>query len=139
MDTDDEARSSTRVATTSASRALLRGLTKRCPACGQRKLFRRWLSLTARCPRCGLVFEREEGAFLGSLALNYGVTGVSTITTVGIMLANTLPDPPVFTLTATAILMTLFLPLFFYPFAKTTWAAIDMLLHRRRTEPGASP
>jgi hypothetical protein len=84
------------------------------------------------CPRCGYVLEREEGAFLGSLAINYGVTGVSTIVTVAVMLATTLPDPPVFTLTATAILMTLFVPLLFYPFAKTLWAAIDLVLHRSR-------
>jgi uncharacterized protein (DUF983 family) len=113
-------------------RALFRGLTRRCPACGQGKLFRRWFTLAERCPRCGLVFEREEGAFLGSLAINYGVTGVSTIATVGVMLARSLPDPSIFTITATAILMTLFLPLLFYPFAKTTWAAIDVLMHRSR-------
>ena len=112
---------------------MFRGVTRRCPSCGQGKLFRRWFSLAERCPRCGLVFEREEGAFLGSLAINYGVTGVSTITAVAIMLARSLPNPSAFTITATAILMTLFLPLFFYPFAKTTWAAIDMLLHRGKT------
>lgn len=117
----------------SPARALFRGVTRRCPSCGQGKLFRRWFSLAERCPRCGLVFEREEGAFLGSLAINYGVTGVSTITAVAIMLARSLPNPSAFTITATAILMTLFLPLFFYPFAKTTWAAIDMLLHRGKT------
>ena len=116
----------------SAPRALFRGLTRRCPSCGQGKLFRRWFTLAERCPRCGLVFEREEGAFLGSLAINYGVTGVSTIATIGVMLARSLPDPSIFTITATAILMTLFLPLLFYPFAKTTWAAIDLLMHRKR-------
>lgn len=26
------------------------------------------------CPQCGLKFERDEGFFLGSLSLNYGVT-----------------------------------------------------------------
>ena len=117
----------------SSARALWRGVTKHCPACGQGKLFRRWFSLTARCPRCGFVFEREEGAFLGSLAINYGVTGVSTITMVGVMLARTLPNPPAFTIVGSAIAMTLLLPLFFYPFAKTTWSAIDLLLHRRRS------
>jgi uncharacterized protein (DUF983 family) len=115
-------------------RALLRGLTRRCPQCGEGKLFRRWFTLAERCPRCGWVFEREEGAFLGSLAINYGVTGVSTIVTVAIMLAASLPNPSVFTLTATAILMTLFLPLLIYPFAKTTWAAIDLVMHRSRRD-----
>jgi uncharacterized protein (DUF983 family) len=43
------------------ARAVLRGLLKRCPKCGEAKIFRRWFTLVARCPRCGLVFEREEG------------------------------------------------------------------------------
>lgn len=116
--------------------ALARGMTRRCPACGQGKLFRRWFSLTSRCPRCGLVFEREEGAFLGSLAINYGVTGVTTIAGVGVMIARTWPDPPVATITAAAIAMGVLLPLFFYPFAKTTWAAVDLLLHRSRRDRG---
>lgn len=115
-----------------AWRALLRGLTKRCPSCGQGKLFRHWFTISERCPRCGLVFEREEGAFLGSLALNYGVTGVSAIIFVVVMMVRTLPNPSVFTITAGAIVITLVVPLLFYPFAKTTWAAIDMLLHRGR-------
>lgn len=116
----------------SAPRALLRGLFRRCPACGQGKLFRRWFKLAERCPRCGLVLEREEGAFLGSLAINYGVTGVTTIAFVIIMMVRTLPDPSIFTITAGAIALTMLVPLLFYPFAKTIWAAIDLLLHRRR-------
>ena len=116
----------------SAPRALWWGLTRRCPACGQGKLFRRWFKLAERCPRCGLVLEREEGAFLGSLAINYGVTGVTTITFVIVMMVRTLPDPSIFAITAGAIALTLLVPLLFYPFAKTLWAAIDLLMHRRR-------
>ena len=83
------------------------------------------------------MLEREEGAFLGSLAINYGVTGVTTITFVIVMLVRTLPDPSIFTVTAGAIALTLVVPLFFYPFAKTIWAAVDLLLHRR--SPRRSP
>jgi hypothetical protein len=82
-----------------------------------------------------LVFEREEGAFLGSLAINYGVTGVTTIAFVIVMMVRTLPNPSVFTITAGAIALTLLVPLLFYPFAKTLWAAIDLLLHRSRRVP----
>ena len=78
------------------------------------------------------MLEREEGAFLGSLAINYGVTGVTTITFVIIMLVRQLPNPSAFTITAGAIALTLVVPLFFYPFAKTLWAAIDLLMHRKR-------
>ena len=87
--------------------------------------------MTPRCPRCDLAFEREEGAFLGSLALNYAVTGAVAIAYLVVLLALTLPDPPVVALTAGAIGITIVVPLVCYPFAKTTWAAIDMLLHPR--------
>lgn len=55
-----------------------RGLTNRCPNCGGRTLFRpdARFRLNPACPACGFVFERgnDEGFFLGSMSLNYGVT-----------------------------------------------------------------
>lgn len=111
---------------------LLRGLARRCPRCGEGKLFSRWLKMVPGCPRCGLVFEREEGAFLGSLAINYSVTGLALIAYLVVVLAVTLPDPPIGWLTVGAVVIAVVVPLFFYPFAKTTWAAVDLLLHPRR-------
>src|SRR4030095_4201010 len=40
--------------------ALRRGLRKRCPHCGQGRLFAGWRHLE-RCSVCGLVFERNPG------------------------------------------------------------------------------
>jgi uncharacterized protein (DUF983 family) len=55
-----------------------RGLTHRCPNCGAPTLFKpgTLFRLNKACPRCGFVFERDhdEGFFLGSMSLNYGVT-----------------------------------------------------------------
>jgi uncharacterized protein (DUF983 family) len=119
----------------SISVLLLRGMTKRCPWCGRGKLFRRWFTLPERCPRCGLSFEREEGAFLGSLALNFGVTGLVFIAVLVGWLAWTLPDPPVVAITLTSVLITLLLPMVIYPFAKTTWTAVDLLLHWDEARP----
>jgi|SRR4029453_8650539 uncharacterized protein (DUF983 family) len=107
---------------------LLRGLTKRCPWCGKGNLFRRWFTLPERCPRCGLRFEREEGAFLGSLAINFGVTSLAFIAVLVTWIALTLPDPPVVLITVASVSIALALPLVIYPFAKTTWAAIDIIL-----------
>lgn len=57
---------------------IARGLTNRCPNCGSRTLFKEgsWFELNKTCPRCGLVLEKDEGFFLGSMSLNYGVTVV---------------------------------------------------------------
>jgi hypothetical protein len=85
--------------------------------------------MVERCSRCGLRFEREEGAFLGSLVLNYSVTGLALIVYLVVVLVLTLPDPPVVLLTIGAVVIAVMVPLIVYPFAKTTWTAIDLLLH----------
>lgn len=53
-----------------------RGITHRCPNCGAKKLFKEGslFELNPECPDCGLKIERDEGFFLGSMSLNYGVT-----------------------------------------------------------------
>ena len=55
---------------------LARGLQHRCPNCGGRTLFTpgKAFALNPACPDCGLRLEREEGFYLGAMALNYGVT-----------------------------------------------------------------
>jgi uncharacterized protein (DUF983 family) len=61
-----------------------RGLLNRCPNCGGPTLFKEgtWFEVNKECPRCGLRFERDEGFFLGSMSLNYGVTIVCFLTPV---------------------------------------------------------
>ena len=53
-----------------------RGLANRCPNCGGRTLFKAgtFFEVNKACPVCGLKIERDEGFFLGSMSLNYGVT-----------------------------------------------------------------
>lgn len=118
-----------RPAPPSRSRMLLRGLAKRCPWCSRGRLFSGWFRLAERCPRCGLRFEREEGAFLGSLALNYGVTGLLFIALLVGWLVATLPDLEIVPLMVAGLAVAVGVPLAFYPFAKTIWAAIDLLMH----------
>jgi uncharacterized protein (DUF983 family) len=40
---------------------LRRGLRKRCPHCGEGRLFRRWIAMYDRCSECGLVYQRNHG------------------------------------------------------------------------------
>ena len=55
-----------------------RGLTHRCPNCGAPTLFKQGtlFRINPRCTACDFEFERnnDEGFFLGSMSLNYGVT-----------------------------------------------------------------
>ena len=52
-----------------------RGLSNRCPNCGQHTLFPPGsFRVNRRCPSCGVGFDRGEGFFLGPWVLNYTVT-----------------------------------------------------------------
>jgi DNA-directed RNA polymerase subunit RPC12/RpoP len=53
-----------------------RGLRNRCPNCGGKTLFREGtlFQTNSACPSCGLKIERDEGFFIGSMSINYGVT-----------------------------------------------------------------
>jgi uncharacterized protein (DUF983 family) len=53
-----------------------RGLRNRCPNCGGATIFRKGspFEVNKVCRDCGLQLERDEGFFIGSMSLNYGVT-----------------------------------------------------------------
>jgi uncharacterized protein (DUF983 family) len=111
-------------------RMLTRGLARRCPWCGRGHLFRSWFRMIERCPRCGLRFEREEGAFLGAMALNYGVAGVVFMAVLIGWLILDWPDVRVAPLVLTGMGITAAVVVLFWPFSKTLWAAVDLMLHR---------
>lgn len=54
---------------------IARGLSNRCPNCGERTLFPAGsFRINRCCPRCETGFDRGEGFFLGPWVLNYTVT-----------------------------------------------------------------
>lgn len=110
-------------------RALLRGARRRCPRCGSGGLFPTWFSLVEQCPTCGLSYSREEGAWLGAFVISFAVTEAVLAVIIAVSIAATLPDPPALKLSIGAGLAMIAFPLAFYPFSKTIWAAIDLLMH----------
>ena len=68
---------------------VVRGLTNCCPNCGARTLFKRGtlFEVNKECPACGFKIEREndEGFYLGSASLNFGVTLVGFLTPVALL------------------------------------------------------
>jgi uncharacterized protein (DUF983 family) len=106
---------------------LRRGLTRACPVCGQRKLFR-FTTMVDDCPRCGLHFERIEGHWVGAVGINTIVTfGMLALTIVGSLIA-TFPDFPVPRLMIIAIAVSIIVPLAFHPSSRTLWTAIDIAM-----------
>lgn len=111
--------------------ALFRGAVGRCPWCGRVLLsLRRWFHLPETCPRCGLALEREAGAFLGSMVVSYTLTCMALVAVLGGWVVATVPAVPVMPVIAVGSAIVVGLPIATYPFSKTFWVAIDLLLHR---------
>lgn len=43
------------------TKSISRGLLRRCPRCGDGKLFSSWYTLNPRCEKCGLEYEAGDG------------------------------------------------------------------------------
>jgi hypothetical protein len=86
--------------------------------------------MVERCPGCGLRFEREEGYWVGAMIVNVAVTEVAFVVVFAAGLAIYWPDVPWVPLTVVAVAVNAVVPLIFYPFSKTLWMALDVLLHR---------
>src|SRR5947209_4314121 len=49
---------------------------QRCPRCWKGQMFRGGLKMNDPCPECGLIFQREEGYFLGAMYVSYAISSV---------------------------------------------------------------
>jgi uncharacterized protein (DUF983 family) len=120
-------------------RALWRGLTLRCARCGSGKLFRSWTRTVDACPRCGLVFEAEEGYWVGAMTLNIVVTEALTVVLLLVGVVLTWPELPVLPLVLIGVGINAIFPIVFYPISKTLWVATDLVFfnpHRRELPHG---
>jgi uncharacterized protein (DUF983 family) len=112
-----------------------RALTRRCPHCGGRGIFRSYWSLRQACPHCGYAFAREEGYFLGGYAVNLIVAEVLGLGAVLYLIFQT--DLSLIAQEAIAIGAAIGLPVLFYPFSRTLWMAVDLMFdpENREREP----
>ena len=86
--------------------------------------------MAERCPRCGLLFEREEGQWVGAMIVNFAVAMLALVAVLAVGLLLTWPDVPWTGLTVVAVVMVVAVPVALYPWSKTVWVAIDLLMHR---------
>lgn len=121
-------------------RMLWRALRRRCPRCGSGGLFRGWFEMVDVCPRCGHRFEAsaDEGFFLGALTINLVVTEGALLILVFAYIAVLAAGDGVsiWPVVGAGGVLAVALPVAFYPFARTIWAAIDLALHSMEQERG---
>jgi len=118
---------------TRLGRALDRAVRLRCPRCGRSPLFTGWFTMHEHCAVCGLVYEREQGYFVGAIYVNYAVTVAIAVGavlvldwTIGLTLRAQL---------ALGIALVTLVPLVFFRYARSLWLAVDHLVTQLEQPP----
>jgi uncharacterized protein (DUF983 family) len=110
-----------------AKRIVLRGLKLRCPECGLGRLYRAPFRMRDHCEYCDLIYEREQGYFIGAIYLN--VIGTESLLLVTLLVYGLITgriDQPVLT---ALIVLALTLPLVFFHHSRSLWLSIDHILN----------
>jgi uncharacterized protein (DUF983 family) len=114
-----------------ARQVLWRGITRRCGRCGEGHLFRGWFHLRERCPRCGYRFAREAGAFTGVYFVNIAVTEAlmfAVLMVYALWRGISGSEAPLWPFLTGCVVFSVAAPVVFYPFAASTWAAVDLVM-----------
>ena len=116
-------------------RLLGRAFLLHCPNCGAKHIFTGFFNLKERCPKCGMLLERgESDYFLGAYTIN--LIAVEVLLALGFLVAMVLtwPKPPWDAMEYGGIVLSILGAFFCYPFAKTTWLAVDLMFRPQRRE-----
>lgn len=112
-----------------------RALRLRCPNCGGRGLFASFFELKEQCPTCGLRIGRgESDYFVGAYLFNLIAVELILFVCVCGFVALTWPDVPWNLLTYVTAALMLAGCVLCYPFAKTTWLAVDLAIRPMSAE-----
>ncbi|MEJ7902047.1 MAG: DUF983 domain-containing protein [Thermomicrobiales bacterium] len=109
-----------------------RALRLHCPLCGGGGIWRGWLTIKDACPHCRTRFAREHGYFQGAMAVNLAVAELVTVGTIVALFVFT-----VFSwiwMELIVLPIAIGLPLLFWPFARTLWLALDLVLSPDRAD-----
>ena len=105
---------------------LRRALRLRCPACGGDELYARPFVMHERCRQCGLVYEAEQGFFLGAIYVNYAVTAVLGL---GVpLLADWLHPMSLAAQLASSLPLMLGVPILFFHHSRSLWLGVNVLV-----------
>lgn len=100
-----------------------RCLRLRCPACGVGPVFRGWFSNHENCSHCDYDFVREPGFYLGSIYVNYGLTGLILVAVCSPIVLLT--DTSYAAITPPALIFCVLFPMWFHHYARALWLGFD--------------
>jgi uncharacterized protein (DUF983 family) len=95
-------------------------LRQRCPRCGKGKIFTGILKMNDPCPVCGLIFQREEGYFLGAMYFSY-LLGAMFLGAAYLLALILLPDWNWYLLLAIVLVPYVLLTPVFFRYSRTIW------------------
>ena len=108
-----------------AARLVWRALRLQCPNCGRGRLFESWFQLRERCSACQVWLEREEGYFVGAMAVNIIIGEFLPVMGAIVALVITWPYPPWQVLQIAVPVAMGLCPVLLFPFSRTLWLALD--------------
>ena len=107
-----------------------RGMVRHCARCGGGHLFESWFRLRERCPTCGMRFEREDGFWLGGYVINFAAGEGALLILLAVLIASLANgshiDPVPYV--AVGVVIAIAGPLVTFPFSRTLWSAIDLIM-----------
>jgi len=113
-----------------------RCLRLRCPACGQSSIVAAPFNIRHHCPSCRALFRREEGFFVGAIAVN-------VVTTEAVILLVYVASMPIINthfqhVLAALIVLALLFPILYYHHSWSVWLAFDHLVEKLPKTDGRS-
>jgi uncharacterized protein (DUF983 family) len=108
-----------------AAKLVARALLLRCPNCGRGSVLRDWFHMRERCSVCQVWLEREEGYFVGAMAINIVVGEFLPFFGAIAALILTWPTPPWQALQIAVPVSMALCPVILFPFSRTLWLALD--------------
>lgn len=111
--------------------SLVRAARLHCPNCGAGGVRDGRVGIVARCPNCGLRFDRgEPDYFLGSYTLN--LIGALALASALAVLGVVRPEWPRPLLYGGGIAAIVLFALWFHPFSRLLWLALDLAFRGAR-------
>lgn len=102
------------------------------------RLYRSLFSMNTHCDYCGLVYEREQGYFIGAIYINIIATESLLLGTLLIygLITRTISQ----TILTVLIVLAIVMPLVFYHHSRSLWLCLDHILNprKRRIEQASS-
>ena len=99
----------------------------RCPDCGLGPLYRSLFRMNAQCEYCDLIYEREQGYFIGAIYINVIATESLLVGT--LLIYGLISGKISQTILTVLVLLALTLPLVFFHHSRSLWLCIDHILN----------